>query len=323
MPVSFDPTLQFWKNLSGPVPGGMAIIKALTAVLPNGTELDWTSSKELGVHVIWKRTEPNENVHLVGFDRNGMIYTDTPVKTVFGHSKDGLQRAFALLTQFTKDLATSVGHQTRIDDSFATRIPTASFAKKDGRPPNLKSVSIDDLLGWPDAMRRFMATVEGSDAAGAGASRAAYLKFLIAETGEREKSAETETAMSSPVDRQIAQDLGDTEPEGMTHEMWVTVRQRASRMARKFARERGAAGTLQCDQCQFDPAIRLANTSVLLRSYRSAFDVHHKHPLALGERDTAISDFALMCPTCHRVRHLILNADKKAITDASSPADKT
>lgn len=36
---------------------------------------------------------------------------------------------------------------------------------------------------------------------------------------------------------------------------------------------------------------------------RSLLDVHHKNPLDEGERYTTIRDFALLCPTCHRVEH--------------------
>src|SRR4051794_4597961 len=35
----------------------------------------------------------------------------------------------------------------------------------------------------------------------------------------------------------------------------------------------------------------------------SLFDAHHLVPLALGQRRTVLSDFAVLCPTCHRVAH--------------------
>lgn len=103
--------------------------------------------------------------------------------------------------------------------------------------------------------------------------------------------------------QQIGKDLSISAPEGMTIQHWVQVRLRAAWVANKFIIKRRRDSTLRCDVCSFDPAVRLAETSI---NVRSMLDVHHKHPLEEGIRRTDIDDFALLCPTCHRIEHLLL-----------------
>ena len=50
-------------------------------------------------------------------------------------------------------------------------------------------------------------------------------------------------------------------------------------------------GILVCEGCTFTD------------SDASLFDAHHLSPLALGSRLSVVSDFAVLCPTCHRVVH--------------------
>ena len=33
------------------------------------------------------------------------------------------------------------------------------------------------------------------------------------------------------------------------------------------------------------------------------FDADHLVPLAIGQRQTVLSDFAVLCPMCHRIAH--------------------
>ena len=103
----------------------------------------------------------------------------------------------------------------------------------------------------------------------------------------------------------VSRDLPDRVLEGMTAERRVLVRKRAAWLGDKFARGRRRAGTLFCDDCGFDPLKVEGLDSV---SPRSLLDVHHKHPLAEGVRYTTTADFALLCPTCHRVEHERLKA---------------
>jgi 5-methylcytosine-specific restriction protein A len=107
--------------------------------------------------------------------------------------------------------------------------------------------------------------------------------------------------IGSRVSSAIDQDLGLSAPEGMTAEQWATVRTRAKWLANKYAAKRRKEGTLYCDDCQFDPADRVAGTAI---KARSLLDVHHLDPLAEGKRVTTLADFGLLCPTCHRLETL-------------------
>jgi 5-methylcytosine-specific restriction protein A len=122
---------------------------------------------------------------------------------------------------------------------------------------------------------------------------------------EDEIAAAEGSELPDVIVRQINQDLGSSALEGISNERWAKVRRRAAWLANKFVLARRKSGTLHCDKCSFDPAERLAGTSIKLRS---ALDVHHKHPLEEGTRRTTLADFALLCPTCHRIEHLLLKA---------------
>jgi 5-methylcytosine-specific restriction protein A len=98
----------------------------------------------------------------------------------------------------------------------------------------------------------------------------------------------------------IKSDLNDRALEGMTEERKAKIRLRAAWLADKLIRERRRSGSLSCDDCGFDPATVLDPKKV---NPRSLLDVHHKNPLEEGERYTTVKDFALLCPTCHRVEH--------------------
>lgn len=98
----------------------------------------------------------------------------------------------------------------------------------------------------------------------------------------------------------IVSDLSDRALEGMTEERKANIRLRAAWLADKFIRERRRSGSLLCDDCSFNPATVLDPKKV---TPRTLLDVHHKNPLDEGERYTTIKDFALLCPTSHRVEH--------------------
>ena len=88
--------------------------------------------------------------------------------------------------------------------------------------------------------------------------------------------------------------------EGMSDEYLARLRKRAAWIADTFVRQRQRAGLLRCEECGFDPAKVLDPE---IAKPRSMLDVHHKHPLEEGVRYTQVDDFALLCPTCHRVEH--------------------
>ncbi|CAN7533798.1 HNH endonuclease [Bosea sp. LjRoot9] len=125
-------------------------------------------------------------------------------------------------------------------------------------------------------------------------------------------------ADASPISRRFAKDLDEDFSagafEGIEEERRRKVRRRAVWLAGKFIRMRIRDGKLLCDECSFDPAPLFP--SGLIRP-RSLLDVHHKNPLDEGIRYTTTGDFALLCPTCHRVEHARL---REAIARTSSPA---
>lgn len=105
----------------------------------------------------------------------------------------------------------------------------------------------------------------------------------------------------------IDQDLGAL--EGMPEERRMFVRKRAAWRADQFIRHRVRTGKLSCDECEFDPARALNAKGI---RPRSLLDVHHKHPMAEGVRYTNLADFALLCPTCHRIEHARLRLRARA-----------
>lgn len=98
----------------------------------------------------------------------------------------------------------------------------------------------------------------------------------------------------------IERDLPDGALEGMEGERRAKVRRRAAWLAQKFVMQRRKNKTLHCDHCEFDPH---RVTGIEGINPRSLLDVHHMHPLDEGVRYTTVKDFALLCPTCHRVEH--------------------
>jgi 5-methylcytosine-specific restriction enzyme A len=107
--------------------------------------------------------------------------------------------------------------------------------------------------------------------------------------------------------RNIDADLKRNAMEGMTAEQKRGVRIRAAWLAQKFVIRRQTSSTLTCDQCGFDPINRVKGTPVRARSL---LDVHHRSPLEEGVRVTTLADFILLCPTCHRFEHRMIQASR-------------
>jgi 5-methylcytosine-specific restriction protein A len=128
-------------------------------------------------------------------------------------------------------------------------------------------------------------------------------EILIAEKSE----------IPADVMRCIDRDLGSA-LEGMTEERKTKIRRRAAWLAHWFVRDRQKARTLRCDHCSFDPIERLKGLSV---KPRSALDVHHLRPLDEGKRRTTVKDFALLCPTCHRIEHLTMKQSAERVGSAA------
>lgn len=106
----------------------------------------------------------------------------------------------------------------------------------------------------------------------------------------------------------LDRDFTESAMEGLTEEQKVKIRKRNAYLAYRFVRDRQARGLLRCDDCSFDPSQRTVDTNV---SPRSLLDVHHKDPLHHGPRNTTLSDFALLCPTCHRWTHALIRSRLK------------
>lgn len=109
------------------------------------------------------------------------------------------------------------------------------------------------------------------------------------------------------VERSIERDLAAL--EGSDAERLARVKRRAMWIAERFIRQRRRAGSMSCDDCAFDPTELAEELGAKPRSF---LDVHHKNPLDEGVRYTTTADFALLCPTCHRVEHIKLRKSKKS-----------
>ena len=105
----------------------------------------------------------------------------------------------------------------------------------------------------------------------------------------------------------IDTDLAPNALEGLTEEQRRGVRRRAAWLAHRFVMKRQTEGKLTCDDCGFDPTGRILGT--LIRA-RSLLDVHHMYPLEEGLRVTTLADFSLLCPTCHRFAHCVIQSKR-------------
>jgi 5-methylcytosine-specific restriction protein A len=115
---------------------------------------------------------------------------------------------------------------------------------------------------------------------------------------EDEIAAATHSPIDTYIQSMIDRDLNGA-LEGQTEERKQKLRQRAAWLAVRFIKARIDAVTLRCDDCCFDPYSIMAGVI----KPRALLDVHHKHPLYEGIRRTNFDDFALLCPTCHRIEH--------------------
>lgn len=132
---------------------------------------------------------------------------------------------------------------------------------------------------------------------------------------------EQEQADLSQIDpsilRRISADLTDKALEGLTVEERMRARRRAAWLAEKFAKSSAKAGNLRCELCEFDPSNLASRRNV---RPRSLLDVHHRNPLSLGERVTEITDLSLLCPTCHRLEHILMRRGETLFDASISPA---
>lgn len=122
---------------------------------------------------------------------------------------------------------------------------------------------------------------------------------------EDEIEAAERSPLNPAVQRYIDIDLAGA-LEGETDERRQKLRKRAIWLANKYVLDRINSSKLKCDECPFDPNVVMPG----LIKARSLVDVHHRHPLEEGVRRTTFDDFALLCPTCHRIEHQRLKLRK-------------
>ncbi|AYD02695.1 HNH endonuclease [Neorhizobium sp. NCHU2750] len=82
-------------------------------------------------------------------------------------------------------------------------------------------------------------------------------------------------------------------PEGerLLKAMLEIERNKPLRRAKKDENRRKHGGMIVCEGCNFTD------------EDAAMFDVHHLYPISAGPRQTALSDLAVLCPTCHRWSH--------------------
>ena len=73
----------------------------------------------------------------------------------------------------------------------------------------------------------------------------------------------------------------------------------ASRLAKELARKRSKTGKLSCEACACVPEDDYRGLDLI--------EAHHRIPLSSGVRETKPSDFAMLCPNCHRAVHKLIN----------------
>ena len=105
----------------------------------------------------------------------------------------------------------------------------------------------------------------------------------------------------------IDHDLSASAMEGMTQEQKRQVKKRAAWLANDFVKMKIRQGSLVCEDCGFDPRVKIEDKKI---NPRSLLDVHHKNPIDEGIRLTTILDFCLLCPNCHRFIHALNRAEK-------------
>ena len=80
---------------------------------------------------------------------------------------------------------------------------------------------------------------------------------------------------------------------------------KAARLAKELARKKSKSGKLTCEACKCIPENDYKNTETTI----DIIEAHHRIPLAKGERNTKPEDFCMLCPSCHRAVHKLINSD--------------
>lgn len=110
----------------------------------------------------------------------------------------------------------------------------------------------------------------------------------------------------------IDRDLRSNALEGHTEERKVKIRVRAAWLANNFWLKQFKDLKARCAACGFDPVEEFGDRGIKLKTL---LDVHHKNPLAEGTRLTTFDDLVLLCPTCHRIEHKLLDIGETLLGD--------
>lgn len=142
--------------------------------------------------------------------------------------------------------------------------------------------------------------------------------FPRSEAGKLSEVARTLRTSLEIVDpRPTTVDPGISDDDVFVEGRWLTIRhrQRDARLRRRLlTRSKGAA--LRCEMCDFTPP------EFDLPVRESFFEAHHRIQLAEAEREreTKVSDMALLCACCHRLIHRLIACRKQwiGVEDARS-----
>jgi 5-methylcytosine-specific restriction endonuclease McrA len=74
---------------------------------------------------------------------------------------------------------------------------------------------------------------------------------------------------------------------------------KAAQQAKALARKRAKNGKLSCEACACVPEDDYGGLDLI--------EAHHRIPLSQGIRSTKPEDFAMLCPSCHRAVHKLIN----------------
>jgi len=104
---------------------------------------------------------------------------------------------------------------------------------------------------------------------------------------------------SPPSDPDIAALVGNVElpVEGARRLREHIEIERKHELRRMILDLKAARGGLMCEGCGQDPGDKYGP------GYSEVLEVHHKIPLSRGVQQAEPTDFAVLCPTCHRVVH--------------------
>ena len=96
------------------------------------------------------------------------------------------------------------------------------------------------------------------------------------------------------------------EASGIEAERLAKVKRHAAWIADRFMRKTQMAGKINCDDSAFDPRSWKTRSEAAWVLGRAP-----QNPLDEAGQYTTTADFALLCPTCHRIEHIRLRLQRR------------